>query len=167
MGGMLRLLRNNFRWFLQLLLHKIFKNPCALPIMPNDVGSLPTKSFSVAIVGGGLAGLSLARGLTRHGIRCQVFESAPVFAAVGAGLSFAVNSIEALKLVDPASHQKFLERCDDISEKKDVYMTYRDGRTDEAEIITTLYCRGSGQQAVHRTLLVKVSCEHAYQESTD
>lgn len=120
------------------------------------MGSLPEKDFSIAIVGGGLAGLSLARGLTRHGIRCQVFECAPAFAAVGAGLSFAVNSIEALKLVDPESYQMFLDRCDDISEKKEVYMTYRDGRTDEAKVITTLYCKGTGQQAVHRTLLVKV-----------
>ena len=120
------------------------------------MGSLPLKSFSIAIIGGGLAGLSLARGLIRNGIQCQVFECAPAFAPVGAGLSFAVNSIEALKLVDPESYQMFLDRCDDISEKKDVYMTYRDGRTDEAKIITTLICKGSGQQAVHRTLLVKV-----------
>ena len=114
------------------------------------------KSFTIAIVGGGLAGLSLARGLTRHGVQCQVFESAPAFPPAGAGLSFAVNSIEALRLVDRESHQMFLDRCDDMSAKKDVYMTYRDGRTDETKIITTLICKGTGQQAVHRTWLVKV-----------
>lgn len=115
----------------------------------------PRKHFTVAIVGGGLAGLSLARGLYRNGISCQVYEAAPAFAEIGAGLSFALNSLEALKAVDPDSHDMFAKRCNEMSEKKDVYMTYRDGRTEDGEEITTLYCKGSGQQAVHRTLLVK------------
>ncbi|OAL39284.1 hypothetical protein AYO20_01602 [Fonsecaea nubica] len=115
----------------------------------------PKKPFSIAIVGGGLAGLSLARGLLRRGISCQVFEAAPAFADIGAGLSFALNSLEALKAVDPDSYECFLKRCSEMSEKKDVYMTYRDGNAEDNHALTTLYCKGSGQQAVHRTLLVK------------
>lgn len=112
--------------------------------------------FSIAIVGGGLAGLSLARGLLRRGVSCQVFEAATAFAEIGAGLSFAKNSLDALKAVDPACHAMFAKRCNDTSEKQDVYMTYRDGQAAGDAPITTLYCEGSGQQAVHRTLLVKV-----------
>ncbi|KIX08903.1 uncharacterized protein Z518_03560 [Rhinocladiella mackenziei CBS 650.93] len=115
----------------------------------------PRKSFSLAIVGGGLAGLSLARGLLRRGVNCRVFEAAPAFADIGAGLSFALNSLEALKAVDPDSYGMFLKRCDAVSEKKDVYMTYRDGMSEDGHEVTTLYCKGSGQRAVHRTLLVK------------
>ena len=123
------------------------------------MGSLQEKAFSIAIIGGGLAGLSLARGLLERGIKCQVFEAAPAFADIGAGLSFAANSLNALKAVDPACHAAFAKRCNEMSEKKDVYMTYRNGLTD-GEPITTLYCRGSGQQAVHRTLLVKACLRH-------
>ncbi|ETI20207.1 hypothetical protein G647_08241 [Cladophialophora carrionii CBS 160.54] len=115
----------------------------------------PKKPFSIAIVGGGLAGLSLARGLLRRGVSCQVFEGAPAFADIGAGLSFAVNSIEALRLVDPESYECFVKRCNEMSEKEDVYMTYRDGNAEDNHALTTLFCKGSGQQAVHRTLLVK------------
>ncbi|OAP55327.1 hypothetical protein AYL99_10300 [Fonsecaea erecta] len=115
----------------------------------------PKKPFSIAIIGGGLAGLSLARGLLRRGISCQVFEAAPAFADIGAGLSFALNSLEALKAVDPDSYECFLKRCNEMSEKEDVYMTYRDGNAVDNHPVTTLYCKGSGQQAVHRTLLVK------------
>ena len=118
--------------------------------------SLQAKPFTIAIVGGGLGGLSLARGLLERGIKCQVFEAAPVFAEIGAGLSFAVNSLNALKAVDPACYEMLVGRLDEMSETKDVYMTYRDGMAENAEPITTLYCKGSGQQAVHRTLLVKV-----------
>jgi salicylate hydroxylase len=122
----------------------------------------PKKPFSIAIVGGGLAGLSLARGLLRRGVSCQVFEGAPAFADIGAGLSFAVNSIDALKLVDPDSYECFLKRCNEMSGKKDVYMTYRDGNAEDNHALTTLYCKGSGQQAVHRTLLVKVRPSYGY-----
>lgn len=114
------------------------------------------KQLNIAIVGGGLAGISLARGLLRRGVSCQVYEAAPAFAEIGAGLSFALNSLKALEAVDPECYAKFVDRRNKMSEKTDVYMTYRDGRTDEAKELTTLLCEGSGQQAVHRSLLLKV-----------
>lgn len=126
----------------------------------------PKKPFSIAIVGGGLAGLSLARGLLRRGISCQVFEGAPALADDGAGLSFAVNAIEALRLVDPEFYDCFLKRCNDVSEEKDVYMTYRDGQaTDKHHLLTTLSCKGSGQKTVRRILLVKVFICTSYDSS--
>ncbi|KAI9665458.1 MAG: hypothetical protein M1831_001600 [Alyxoria varia] len=113
------------------------------------------KPLSIAIVGGGLAGVSLARGLLRRGVSCKVYEAAPAFAEIGAGLSFALNSLKALEAVDPECHECFVRRCSKVSEKNNVYMTYRDGRTDSADEITTPHCIGSGQQAVHRSLLLK------------
>ncbi len=49
-----------------------------------------------AIIGGGIAGLTLAIALSRKGLNIQVFESAPVFKPLGAGLSLATNAMKAL-----------------------------------------------------------------------
>ncbi|KAJ7168315.1 FAD/NAD-P-binding domain-containing protein [Mycena crocata] len=55
------------------------------------------KNFRVAIVGGGLCGLACAVGLTRFGIKADVFEAAPKFDEVGAGVHLGPNALCALK----------------------------------------------------------------------
>lgn len=54
------------------------------------------KAFHVAIVGGGLCGLLCAVYLTRAGIKVDVFESAPKFGEVGAGIWLGTNALRAL-----------------------------------------------------------------------
>lgn len=133
------------------------QSPISKPLSLTMNSFWPKKSFSVAIVGGGLAGLILARGLLRRGISCQVFEGAPALADDGAWLSFAANALEALKLVDPESHACLLKRCNNVSEKSDVYMSFRDGQaTDDQHSLTTLHCKG-GHKTASRILLLKVS----------
>jgi 2-polyprenyl-6-methoxyphenol hydroxylase-like FAD-dependent oxidoreductase len=48
-----------------------------------------------AIVGGGIAGLTLAVALQRKGFRVTVYESAPQFKPLGAGLGLAANAVKA------------------------------------------------------------------------
>lgn len=48
-----------------------------------------------AILGGGIAGLSAAIGLEKIGLKASVFEAAPAFKPVGAGLILAPNAIKA------------------------------------------------------------------------
>jgi salicylate hydroxylase len=64
----------------------VFENHATLPIV---------------IVGGGLCGLALAIGLLKHGIYVQIYEAASEFSEIGAGVAFGINSITALKLIDP------------------------------------------------------------------
>ena len=50
----------------------------------------------VLVVGGGIAGLAMAGGLTRVGIRCDVVEQTEAWRPVGAGIVLNVNAMNAL-----------------------------------------------------------------------
>ncbi|MGZ5829559.1 MAG: flavin-dependent oxidoreductase, partial [Xanthobacteraceae bacterium] len=55
--------------------------------------------MTIAIVGGGICGLSLAMNLHRHGIACRVFERAPEIKELGVGITLlphAMREFEAL-----------------------------------------------------------------------
>jgi len=51
----------------------------------------------VVIIGAGIAGLATAVALRRRGIEALVFEQAPAFGRVGAGLTLAPNAMQALE----------------------------------------------------------------------
>lgn len=52
--------------------------------------------MKAAVIGGGIAGLASALALTRHGWQVEVFERAPEFTEIGAGLSLWPNALRAL-----------------------------------------------------------------------
>src|SRR5262245_42957215 len=53
----------------------------------------------IAIVGAGIGGLAAAALLARAGHEVQVFEQAPRFARVGAGIQMAPNAVKVLRLL--------------------------------------------------------------------
>ncbi|KAI1500610.1 hypothetical protein F5X99DRAFT_230540 [Biscogniauxia marginata] len=55
----------------------------------------------VAIVGGGITGVILALGLEKRGVNYTLYERAPTFTEIGAGIGFSPNAERALKAVDP------------------------------------------------------------------
>lgn len=59
---------------------------------------MPTVTTAI-IIGGGIAGLSLARALSRQGIAVNVFEQAPALKDGGVGLTLWSNGISALRLI--------------------------------------------------------------------
>lgn len=71
--------------------------------------SLP-KSFNLAIVGGGISGLTLAIALHERNIPITVYESAASFGEIGAGLGFQPNSVRTMELIAPGIKEGFL-RC--------------------------------------------------------
>jgi salicylate hydroxylase len=65
--------------------------------------SNPSKPFEIAIIGGGIAGLTLALGLARRNIPFQIYEKAHQFSEIGYGVSISVNAARALSLLDEAT----------------------------------------------------------------
>jgi hypothetical protein len=68
------------------------------------------RSLDLAIIGGGLAGLTLSIGLSKFGIKHTIYESASRFSDIGAGISTGKNAIAALALIDPRIIECY-DRC--------------------------------------------------------
>lgn len=74
-----------------------------------------TKPFSLAIVGGGISGLTLAIALHKHNIPFTVYESAASFGEIGAGVGFEANFVRTMELISPGIKAGFL-RCSNNDE---------------------------------------------------
>lgn len=59
-------------------------------------------SIEVAIIGGGIVGLVLAKGLVHQNVKVKVYEQAQSFREIGAGMAFTANSTRCMELIDPA-----------------------------------------------------------------
>lgn len=66
------------------------------------------KPLSVAVVGGGIGGLTLALGLLKYDhIDVQIYEAAHSFGEIGAGVAIGPNAQRALKLIGPHAWDAF------------------------------------------------------------
>ncbi|KAK0713707.1 hypothetical protein B0T26DRAFT_783094 [Lasiosphaeria miniovina] len=54
----------------------------------------------IAIIGGGITGVTLALALDRRRIRCTIYEQAAQFRELGAGLGFGSNALRAMHVCD-------------------------------------------------------------------
>ena len=77
----------------------------------------------IAIIGGGLAGLTLSIGLTRHGIKHKIYEAAAEFSEIGAGIAMGPNAIGALTLIDQRIRDCY-DRCATYNESEDLRDTW-------------------------------------------
>ncbi|KAI0398150.1 FAD/NAD(P)-binding domain-containing protein [Xylariaceae sp. FL0594] len=92
--------------------------------MGSVVSDNDAQTISVAIVGGGVAGLSLAAGLIKLAhIKLQVFEAVPKYADVGAGLALHQNAIRAMASIGPEAVQAYLDKATTMGEPDDVIAT--------------------------------------------
>jgi salicylate hydroxylase len=58
------------------------------------------KPLRVGIVGAGIGGVALARALSQAGIEYRIFERAPAFGEIGAGVQMTPNAVKVLKALD-------------------------------------------------------------------
>jgi salicylate hydroxylase len=56
--------------------------------------------FSVALVGGGITGVTLTIALLRRGIDVKIYEQARVFSEIGAGIALSPNAKQAMRKCD-------------------------------------------------------------------
>lgn len=70
------------------------------------------RPIRVAIVGGGIAGLTLARGLiAQQHLQISVYEATEKYLDIGAGLAFHGNAMRALANIDQALHDEYFARA--------------------------------------------------------
>ncbi|OJD38031.1 mannitol 1-phosphate dehydrogenase [Diplodia corticola] len=121
---------------------------------------MPTEhNFDIAVVGGGIAGLTLTIGLLRQNVKVTLYESAQAFGEIGAGVAFGANAARAMSLIAPEVREGF-ERVATFNQwdsKKQVWFDFRRGMghggshadQNQGELIHSLPTP-SGQAAVHR-----------------
>ncbi|KAI8691838.1 hypothetical protein LRP88_09101 [Fusarium phalaenopsidis] len=110
----------------------------------------PTKDFNIAVVGGGIAGLTLAIALHHRGIPVKLYERASRFEEIGAGVSFTPNAVRAMEFCHPGVHEAFEKVCTRNSwpSKQKVWFDFVDGTKDEGAGFTIN--SSLGQNGVHR-----------------
>jgi len=102
----------------------------------------------VGIVGGGIAGVGLALGLSGHDhLEVKLFESARAFGEIGAGVSFGANAVRAIAgLGMGEAYSRLADRTQ--APWEDVWFEWRHG--DDARLLGTSRAPGVGQSSVHR-----------------
>jgi len=115
----------------------------------------PLKSFDVAVIGGGIAGVTLAIALHYRNVPVTIYEQAPQFGEVGAGVSFSPNAVQAMKSCHEGVYKAFDKVCtrNVWPAKQNVWFDYlngydknADGHQEAAFTITN----SLGQNGVHR-----------------
>jgi len=113
-------------------------NPLFTPPLSEKPGYLPTMTqqqtpFSVAIVGGGVAGVTLTIALVKRGINVKIFEQAPQFTEIGAGIAFSPNAKQAMRKCDPTVFEAYLRvaTASGSPDKANTWYDFVDGYTND------------------------------------
>lgn len=149
----------NSREYFNLLIHFI-QHAHFVKLSLQIYNMAPEKPFHVAVCGGGIGGLCLVIGLLRQKVSCKIYEAAPAFAEIGAGVSFGPNAVRAMELIHPLIAKGF-ENCVTLNgwpEKKETWFDFRIGKSesrDNQEVSTDTYVANVkseklGQTSVHR-----------------
>lgn len=112
------------------------------------VSDTSRKRLSIGIVGGGIGGVAFAVALSRDpGLDVQLFEAAPQFSEIGAGVSFGPNAVRAIQLLGlEASYRRIADASP--APYEDVWFEWR--RWHDDAYLTASLAPGCGQSSVHR-----------------
>ncbi|TDZ17689.1 6-methylsalicylic acid decarboxylase atA [Colletotrichum orbiculare MAFF 240422] len=123
---------------------------------PPEFTRPPHKPFTIGVVGGGIAGLTLTLQLLLVGVPATLYEAAPRFGEIGAGVSFGPNALRAMSLISPHVRQALENQAtrNQSADRRRVWFEFRygescDGRRAENALVHRLEC-DDGQTSVHR-----------------
>lgn len=113
--------------------------------------------FDLAIIGGGIAGLTLAIALIKRGIKVNIYEQVARFGEIGAGVSFGPNAVRAMEICSDGIFRAFkdLATGNQWKSKEKEFFCMVDGYHHDAsksaqEKLLFLLTNEVGQNAVHR-----------------
>ncbi|KAJ9112604.1 hypothetical protein QFC19_000624 [Naganishia cerealis] len=116
--------------------------------MPEPVKIAPNE-LSVAIVGGGMGGLAAGVALGRAGVKVDLFEQAPKFEEVGAGINLGPNTVRTLEQMGLGDEYNSVAETEDSG----LFFQWWDGiKVNKYGETYTKYPRS----AVHRARLLEV-----------
>lgn len=106
------------------------------------------KKVKVVIIGGGIAGLALATQLVKNQhLDVILYEAAPQFSEIGAGISFGANAVKAIELLGlSAQYEQIADKV--ATPYQDIWFQWRNGHTDE--YLSASFAPAVGQSSVHR-----------------
>jgi salicylate hydroxylase len=109
---------------------------------------MTTQPLSVAIVGGGIAGLTLAHGLLKSNLYPTIFERDASLREIGAGIGFTPNAERAMKLLDPHIHAAFKRVT--VQNGTDWFMWVDGSAENEGSVIHKMYLGERGFEGCAR-----------------
>ncbi|KAF2501073.1 FAD/NAD(P)-binding domain-containing protein [Lophium mytilinum] len=107
---------------------------------------------SVAIAGGGIGGLCLAIGLLQYPhLNVSIYEAAPEFREIGAGLALGPNAQRALACISPTAAEAFRRHAtsNTSADFEKTWFEFRNGLQGADEVLGKCE-NATGQQTVHR-----------------
>lgn len=125
---------------------------------------MAAQPFSVAIVGGGLGGISLGIALKRRGVPFTLYERGKSFTEIGAGINLGPAGVQTLRLIDPSLGDKVYKLATrNPVPNENVWMDLRYGAAweghEDGEVFHRIMAPPTGNMTFHRQEILALLAE--------